>query len=352
MTAKNFVIIRHGKLKSEGHVEAAIKHNNRTTIPPNSDPSKRHLNHFEGGGLAKLNQNLASVTQASTAKYPVMAIEYIVTASPEEIQKPDFDREGYFRAARVYLDDLLGAGNLIHAAIHYDETNPHAHFIYTPIIELEPGIRRRSVVVGKDTDGRQIREVREFPTQAGRALNAKKFTGPDASTQLQTDFALQVGAPFGLRRGVEKSRAHHTEIKKFYGGLEAAKAELEETQAKLAAAKAELGYVAQQSDKLRRQLKELPQQILERVGAVMTAIKKILDAGEWGYEPNDLRGPLARLFSMPATQAEPGRGLLLDGIRAHMERSQDEAREAGRPVPNFGGEAELAEAMTRKLKPR
>ncbi|MGN5221769.1 hypothetical protein [Aeromonas veronii] len=222
--------------------------------------------------------------------------------------------------------------------------------IYTPIIELEPGIRRRSVVVGKDADGKQLREVREFPTKAGRALNGKKFTGLEASVQLQTDFAEQVGKPFGLIRGVRKSGAHHTEVKKFYGGLEAVKKELAEASAQLEAAKAELSEMTRLRDKLRRELNELPKLVLERVEAVMAAIKGVLEAGVGGYEPNLIRGPLARLFSMPETQAQPGRGMLLEGIRAHMQRAQDEARDSGKLAPNFGGEIELAEAATRKPK--
>jgi hypothetical protein len=230
----NFVIIRHKKLKSVGHVQAAINHNDRTTEPLNADPSQRHLNKVEGGGMVKLRKNLASVTQASTAKEPVLAIEYIVSASPEQINDPSFDREGYFKAARAYLDKLVGAGNLIHSAEHYDERSAHGHFIYTPIIELEASTRRRSVVVGKTEDGKQKREVKEFPTQAGRALNAKKFTGREASIQLQSDFATQVGMPFGLRRGVERSRAKHTEIKAFYTQIKQDMAEVEAQRRQLA----------------------------------------------------------------------------------------------------------------------
>lgn len=216
----DFVIIRHNKLKSIGHVRAAINHNDRTTEPLNADLSRRHLNRVEGGGMAKLRENLASVTQASTAKEPVLAIEYIVSASPEQINDPSFDREGYFKAARAFLDKLVGPDNLIHAATHHDETSAHGHYIYTPIIELKASTRRRSVVVGKTEDGKQKREVKEFPTKAGRALNGKKFTGRDASIQLQTDFAAEVGAPFGLRRGIARSRAKHTQIKAFYGQLQ------------------------------------------------------------------------------------------------------------------------------------
>ena len=236
----NFVIIRHKKLKSVGHIKQAIAHNDRTTMPKNADLSRTHLNQVEGGGLATLKKNLASVTQASTAKYPVMAIEYIVTASPAQIQQPDFDQAGYFKAARAYLDTLVGAGNFVHGAVHYDESNPHAHFIYTPIIELKPGMRRRSVVTGKDADGKQIRKVKEFKTEAGRALNAKRFTGRDESIQLQTDFAEKVGKPFGLRRGIHRSGAKHTEIRAFYGQIMQVLAEMEELRRQLAEREADL----------------------------------------------------------------------------------------------------------------
>lgn len=215
-----FVIVRHKKLKSVGQIQAAIHHNDRTTTPKNADPERAHLNSFEGGGMEKLRQNLATVTQASTAKNPVLAIEYIVTATPEQINAPSFDRAGYFKAARDYLDNLLGVDNLIHTATHHDERTAHAHYIYTPIIEVATGTRKRSVVVGKDKDGKQKREVREFPTKAGRALNGKKYTGRNASIELQTTFAELVGKPFGLRRGIAGSRAKHVEIKSFYGKLQ------------------------------------------------------------------------------------------------------------------------------------
>lgn len=349
--AKRFVIIRHKKLKSVGHVQAAINHNDRTSKPLNADPEKEGLNEVFGGGMPTLSRTLAKVTRKSTAKDPVVALEYIVTASPEAMQAPGFDQEGYFRAAREYLDELLGAGNFVHGAVHMDESNPHIHLVYVPLVQTPASTRRRSVVVGKGADGSQIREVREFKVEPATVLNGKHFTGLEASRRLQTEFAARVGVPFGLIRGVEKSGAHHTDIQSFYGGLEAAKAELAETRAQLEAAKAELSDMARQRDRLRRELRDLPKLVLERVGAVMAAIKGILDSGEWSYEADLIRGPLARLFSMPETQVEPGRGMLLDGIRAQMQRAQDEARDRGEPVPNFGGEAELAEAATRKPRP-
>jgi hypothetical protein len=349
--AKKFVIIRHKKLKSIGHVESAIAHNDRTSKPPNADPSKTWMNKVFGEGVPQFTRTLAKVTRKSTARDPVLALEYIVTASPESMQAPGFDQAGYFRAAREYLDELLGAENFVHGAIHMDESNPHMHLVYVPLVQTPASTRKRSVVVGKAPDGSQLREVREFKVEPATVLNGKHFTGLEASQWLQTEFAERVGVPFGLIRGVRKSGAHHTEIKEFYGRLEAVKTELAETRVQLEVAKAELSEMARQRDRLRRELKELPKLVLERVGAVMTAIKGVLDAGGWSYEPDLIRGPLARLFSMPETQSEPGRGMLLDGIKAHMQRAQDEARDMGKPVPNFGGEAELAEAATRKPKP-
>lgn len=138
------------------------------------------------------------MTQASTAKEPVLALEYLVTATPEQINSPDFDRKAYFKAAKAYLDKLLGAENFIHEAVHCDERSVHGHFIYDHRSEARH--QTASVVVGKTEDGNQKREVLVTKTKAGRTLNAKKFTGRDASIELQTTFAEQVGAPFGLRR--------------------------------------------------------------------------------------------------------------------------------------------------------
>jgi hypothetical protein len=349
---KQFVIIRHKKLKSSGHVESAINHNDRTSKPENADPSKTWMNQVFGEGVPKFTRTLARVTRKSTARDPVLALEYIVTASPESMQAPGFDQVGYFKAAREYLDELLGVENFVHGAIHMDESNPHMHLLYVPLVQTPASTRKRSVVVGKAPDGSQLREVREFKVEPAIVLNGKHFTGLEASQRLQTEFAERVGVPFGLIRGVKKSGAHHTEVKAFYGRLEAVKTELAEARAQLAVAKAELNEMTRLRDKLRRELNELPKLVLERVGAVMAAIKGVLDAGVWSYEPDLIRGPLARLFSMPETQAQPGRGMLLEGIQAHMQRAQDEARDSGGAAPNFGGEAELAEAATRKPRNR
>jgi len=229
----NFVIIRHKKLKSVGHVGAAIQHNSRGMDVPNADPSRSPLNEVSGGGMPTLSTNLKSCTITSTQKCPVIAIEYLVTASPERICDPTFDREGYFRDAKAYLDNLLGSDNLIHCAIHMDESSPHMQIIYTPIVDVAASTRRRSVIVGKNPDGTQQRETREFSTEAGRALRAKIFTDKTASKTLQSDFAAVVGAKYGLERGIERSKARHEPIQKIYPEMMRVIEEWEEKKASL-----------------------------------------------------------------------------------------------------------------------
>jgi hypothetical protein len=52
----------------------------------------------------------------------------------------------------------------------------------------------------------------------GDKLNAKKWTGGKAAlSKMQSDFAQEVGAKYGLQRGIEGSKAHHQTIKDFYG---------------------------------------------------------------------------------------------------------------------------------------
>lgn len=215
--AKKFVIIRHKKLKSIGHVESAIAHNDRTSKPPNADPSKTWMNKVFGEGVPQFTRTLAKVTRKSTARDPVLALEYIVTASPESMQAPGFDQAGYFRAAREYLDELLGAENFVHGAIHMDESNPHMHLVYVPLVQTPASTRRRSVVVGRAPDGSQLREVREFNVESATVLNGKHFTSLEASQRLQTEFAERWGGVWPDPWGKEERRPSYRDQDVLWG---------------------------------------------------------------------------------------------------------------------------------------
>lgn len=61
-------------------------------------------------------------------------------------------------------------------------------------------------------------QVLVIPLDARGKLNARELVGgKDKLRQMQTDFARDVGQPFGLERGQERSRATHQTIQEYYG---------------------------------------------------------------------------------------------------------------------------------------
>ena len=126
-------------------------------------------------------------------KDAVLAIEYIVTASPEYFHGQGgatITRSSYFNAALEFLRLKHGKQNIISAALHLDETSPHL-------------------------------VVYAVPLNAAGKLCAKDFLGDSEKlSQLQTDFYERVGKQFGLIRGIKGSRAKHQDIKRFYGNIQ------------------------------------------------------------------------------------------------------------------------------------
>ena len=124
-------------------------------------------------------------------KNGVLAIEYLITGSPDGMNnKSRRDQDAYFIDALAWLKARHGAENLIYAGIHRDETTPH---LYAYVVPIDPQ--------GK--------------------LNCRHFLGgAKALSQMQTDFAEQVGQRHGLQRGIEGSKAKHTTVRQYYASLQ------------------------------------------------------------------------------------------------------------------------------------
>ena len=123
-------------------------------------------------------------------KDAALAIEYVITASPEAMQAMDArGRDAYFNDALKWLRERHGGANVVYAGIHRDESTPHMYAYVVPLDE-----------------------------STGR-LNARKWLGGHASvlSEMQTDFAEKVGARHGLERGIKGSRAKHERVSRHYG---------------------------------------------------------------------------------------------------------------------------------------
>ncbi len=188
----NYCILRAEKLTSFGSITGSAKHTFREIPTPNADASRTHLNKTFGA------QNAAAVRAAIQARLPakrrkdaVLAIEYLVTASPEWFRTaPTKQQNAYFAAAVLWLEARHGKGNVVCVNMQLDETSPHLVAYVVPLTK----------------DGR---------------LSAKDFLGGrKVLSEMQTDFAEKIGKPVGLQRGVEGSKATHTTAKKYAAALQ------------------------------------------------------------------------------------------------------------------------------------
>lgn len=224
-----FGILRIQKHSSLAAIRNSGKHKDREQDTPNADPSKTPENVTEGAKTSdelveavKDRVALATITATGESR-PVLAVEYLITASPEFFKDASPEKaDKYFEDAKKWLKAKHGAANVVSITRHNDEKTPHLSAFVVPLVEREAGTRKRSVIVGKDADGKAIRETREFPKPAEVSLSAKHYFGGSKHTlsELQTEFAAKVAIPHGLERGIEGSKANHQTVKSWYTALD------------------------------------------------------------------------------------------------------------------------------------
>ena len=201
--------MRIKKLHSNSNVGGAISHHLRTRETDNADPELMKNNWFfpndyptdQNGKTDKsVNADLQfrkDQQQKAMAMYKkrlpekvrkngVRAVEFMMTVSPEVMQRKDFNATKYLNACSNWAREKFGKENVFFIAYHRDETTPHVSLLLTPI----------------DENGK---------------LNARKFFGGrDKMSALQDDFYNSVGKEFGLDRGIKGSKAKHQAIKSYY----------------------------------------------------------------------------------------------------------------------------------------
>lgn len=183
-----FAILRIAKLKTFGNLGASLEHTYRARETPNADPARAIVNEHSHGDPGAVLAALKARLPEKRRKDAVLAIEYFVGASPEWFSDGK-DGAEYFKAAVAWLEARHGAENVVGWSIHRDESTPHLVAFVVPL----------------DDRGK---------------LNAKGLVGSRAQlSNMQTDFAKNVGAAHGLERGIEGSKAKHTRVKVFYAGL-------------------------------------------------------------------------------------------------------------------------------------
>jgi len=251
---KKFGIMRIAKITGRKTVRDALKHNLRElkNDPANIDTSRSHKNMVPKNLTdydtckSKFEINLAKIDKIRTNA--VLLHEIVITASPEQVSKMSKkELTDYFNDAVKWGNNIHGGiQNLVSVAVHYDESNPHCHMLYTPIEAVGDKFKLNSRGILGNIEERRHPTLNELKENAQAIANARsKIDRGDKNIKLpkplvpgknnvfilqrsesrlsdyQTSFYEEVGKKHGLDRGIKKSltNATHTPIKEYHSEL-------------------------------------------------------------------------------------------------------------------------------------
>ena len=186
-----YAIMRAKKLTNMGSVAASMQHCYRERETHNADQERTPDNqHLGAKSTDEAMGKLRALLPEKRRKDAVLAVEYVMTTSPEWFDKATPEQEkAFFQRSLQWLADKYGADRIVTASIHRDEATPHLSAFVVPLTQ-------------------------------DKRLSAKEFIGSrDKMRADQTSYASCV-ADLGLERGIEGSKATHQTIQQHYAAIE------------------------------------------------------------------------------------------------------------------------------------
>ena len=174
-----------------GSVAASMQHCYRERETHNADQERTPDNqHLVAKSTDEAMGKLRVLLPEKRRKDAVLAVEYVMTASPEWFAQATPEQEkAFFQRSLQWLADKYGADRIVTASIHRDEATPHLSAFVVPLTQ-------------------------------DKRLSAKEFIGSrDKMRADQTTYAACV-ANLGLERGIEGSKATHQTIQQHYAAVQ------------------------------------------------------------------------------------------------------------------------------------
>ena len=139
-----FAIIRNSKYKRK-ELNIIYRHNERKNTNysnTNIDKSKSHLNYSLKQCPSPYTKRFNEIRKEYNLKGQLkvtnnIACEYIITASPEFFMSiGEKETKRYFECAYQFISNYkdLGSEFILSARVHMDESNPHMHLVYIPVV--------------------------------------------------------------------------------------------------------------------------------------------------------------------------------------------------------------------------
>ncbi|CAN8139098.1 hypothetical protein THIOSC13_1330001 [uncultured Thiomicrorhabdus sp.] len=267
-------IIRILKHNSVQKIGAMSNHNDRKSgcenYFKNANPEKLSDNYYLKGSDASADARSRLSEIRPKRKNAVLAVEFVITASPEEkVFKTEESERAYFEKSVQWLRDRYGSENVVNAVVHKDEKTPHMH-----------------VVV--------------IPEHEGRLSATHYFGNKQKMEGLWTDFNSDVASKFGLTRntveldqkkaeasavGFEHKQSHKS-LREFYSELpeqiQGLKKDVRVEESKLSELESEIeqktAYIQKQTDQIeknREKLTRMNESGKAKIGAIAKLEKRI-----------------------------------------------------------------------------
>ncbi len=205
--------------KSPDNEVPMTAHIARTKMPPNAIPEQTYLNEE----LVEFPESVADRTEAINHRLEhagltrkigtnqVRVIRVMLTGSQEDMKR--ISQEGRLKTWCAdnleWLRRTFGAENVASAVLHMDESTPHIHAAVVPIVT---GKRRKTRE--KQTDEPSKRKYRTKSAARPR-LCVDDVMSRVKLKEYQDTYAAAM-AKYGLRRGVDGSKARHVTTQEFY----------------------------------------------------------------------------------------------------------------------------------------
>jgi hypothetical protein len=246
-------------------------------------------------------------------KDAVLAVEYMMTASPEWWENASSEQQQeFFRESMNWLVEKYGEQNIVAATVHNDEKTPHLS----------------AFVVPRTDDGR---------------LSAKEFIGN--RTQMskdQTHYAERVNH-LGVERGIKRSKATHTRIQTHYAALERSTPErLTITPEAVEPRVIKKGVFSKEVESSEQVAARLTQQVQKEHA---NTAEKASEAAQERQRRQDLQKTLGEQQKRLETLQRPFQGLSKEQMRGLIEKAEEmrqqrrEGREQQRQGPSRDGES-------------
>ena len=193
------------KAKAMAAIAASSAHTMREKPTPNADPEGAapvvmHLEH--GRTPYQAARHLLEGAERRN-RDTVLCREIVLSASPSYFRPGresmggvfDLGRMKTWAAASLAWAKRQWPDQLASAVLHLDEQTPHLHLLVVPRVKSAAGVWRLNSTALFDRE-----RLRELQTGYGEAM-----------------------APLGIRRGEPGSQAEHSEVRQFYGAVNASK---------------------------------------------------------------------------------------------------------------------------------